>query len=90
MGSIRRWRTRSMVAAWLYVPVGTFVARWVVLGVTDAFGNVSAGFALLSLWVTVLATLAILGWMTWQWFAGRNERHVAKVMNLRASRRIVH
>ncbi len=90
MASIRRWRTRSMVAAWLCVPVGAFAARWMALRVAEAMGTVSPGFSQATLWVTVCLTAVLMGWMTREWLAGRNERHVAKVMNLRASRRIVH
>lgn len=89
MTSVRRWSARRLLTAWMVIPAGAFLFRWAVLVGGEAVANLPRSFGTVSLWVTAAGTLLVLGSMTVRWFIGRKERHVAKVMNLRASQRIV-
>ena len=89
MASVRRWSVRRLVSAWIVIPALFFVARWILLMIGEGLVALPDPIGPASIVLTLVAALALLGWMTSVWLSGRDERHWADVMNRQASQRIL-
>ncbi|MEM7417002.1 MAG: hypothetical protein AAF389_15950 [Gemmatimonadota bacterium] len=89
MPSARRWNAKQLIRAWIFIPAVFFALRWILLRIDGALINWPPAFPGVSAIISGGAVLAVLGWLTATWFGGRNERHVAAVLNQAASRRIL-